>query len=166
MRRHGHPRRRLRPDARRTLRRRAGRRRDLQRCSDRRERPGRAAALVACNRVSLRPHQAPGKRRHLASAQQRLSRVSAATARPRSTCATSPADGSMPSGSGRCSPGIWQRGRSSSRKRGASSQTTAVPPWDPYQREVVASNGALHPTMLAVIEEHASPEPATPFPRD
>ncbi len=38
--------------------------------------------------------------------------------------------------------------------------------WDPYQREVIASNGALHPTMLAVIEEHASPEPAPPFPRD
>jgi myo-inositol-1(or 4)-monophosphatase len=38
--------------------------------------------------------------------------------------------------------------------------------WDPYQREVVASNGAMHPTMLAMIEEHASPQPATPFPRD
>ncbi len=38
--------------------------------------------------------------------------------------------------------------------------------WDPYQREVVASNGSLHATMLGAIEDHASPHPATPFLRD
>ena len=38
--------------------------------------------------------------------------------------------------------------------------------WDPYQREIIASNGAMHPTMLEVVKERASPEPAAPFPRD
>ncbi len=37
--------------------------------------------------------------------------------------------------------------------------------WDPYRREILASNGAMHPTLLRVIETHASPLPVTPFPR-
>ncbi len=35
--------------------------------------------------------------------------------------------------------------------------------WNPYGREILASNGAMHPTMLSVIHQHASPTPMTPF---
>lgn len=35
--------------------------------------------------------------------------------------------------------------------------------WNPYGREILASNRAMHPTMLSVVQEHANPEPMTPF---
>lgn len=37
--------------------------------------------------------------------------------------------------------------------------------WDPYRREIVASNGPMHPTMLDVIATYASAQPASPAAR-
>jgi len=46
---------------------------------------------------------------------------------------------------------------------GGTVTTYAGGAWNPYGREILASNAAMHQTMLAVVRQHASPTTMTPF---